>query len=217
MKYQVVRTQARYISIGVPAFQGIIKVVGQNHAFQMGGLEQLLFPIAFLHSLLSSIVKRFPVIGSQKVVFKIEQALQHFDQPRILNRILERLKIGHEPFDFGLGADSRVLNSVAAQAGRMSELRVVMISQNVSESCGRSSARIDVRVRIDYRQFLQGIVDVLSNLQWRDIGGTTSVVGTHKKTSVANGGIKRRVDFAMFIAAILPHDSCVQQFPSQRR
>ena len=98
------------------------------------------------------VVKALPVVRSQSIVLEVEELPAHFDQPAVLNRVLDVADFLDEPSHFFAGRDPRLFNAALRQSRGMGQLGVVVVTHDVRERLRRRGMRIDMGVRIDQNE-----------------------------------------------------------------
>lgn len=101
------------------------------------------------HDFKGMFVDGLPVVEREPLAVETEELPQHLDQPTVLDRVLQRLQVLDQAPHFLAWRKLRLLDRLAGEAGRMSQLRVVVIAEHVGERGRRRRERVDVRMRID--------------------------------------------------------------------
>ena len=133
MKHQVVRAQAGDVTRRVEPSQRIVEVVRQEHRFQPALRQHAVSPVWSGHFCRGRIVQRFPVRRRYAVVGKSEQLAGHFDQPTVLDRVIQRRQALDQSTDFLLRIELGLFDARLGHAGRMSKLGVIVISKQVGQ------------------------------------------------------------------------------------
>ena len=143
-----VRRHGTY-TLRIPAFQRIVKVVGQQHRLELALPQDLLRPVRRTHLLHGRVVKGLPVVERDVVVREPKERLRNVDEPAVLNRVLQRLEMRDQSPHFFARIEIRHFDVLLGHAGRVGQFRVVVIAQDVRQRAGCRLMRIDVRMRID--------------------------------------------------------------------
>src|SRR4051794_24851940 len=133
MKNQVISSQAGNVAVRVEAFERIVKIIREKDLFQLALFEDLVFPVGLSHLRASSIVEQLPVIGRDGIALEAKERAAHLEQPVDLDGVIEIAELLDEPADFFFRRKLLLFDSRLIQPGRMSELGVVVIAENVGE------------------------------------------------------------------------------------
>ena len=158
LEHQVIGSEARDVPGPVPAFQGIIKLIGQEDRFQLGGGPNVFIPGCAI----------LAVIGlSEQGIYGVEikrplvaqEGLGNFRKPLILDRVIEPVQMFHNIPD-PLGPSDRGKNLAGRHAGRVGQLCIVVVAQNFVEVPGRRSVWVNMRVRVENRPAQHFLVQI---------------------------------------------------------
>ena len=186
VKHQIVGPQAGDVHVGVEAGQRVVEVVGQKHGFELRFAQHTARPIGLGHPLLGGIVQRFPILRRQPVVREAEERLGHFDEPTVLDRVLQRPHAGHQPADLFLGGKPRLFDLLLRHPGRVGQLGVVVIAQDVGQRRGSRLQRVDVRVRIDQDERIELVEQPLAKSLGHELRFLFQIIEQRRISCVAH-------------------------------
>ena len=125
----------------------VVEFVGEKHGFQLAGLPDLAVPLRTIALVIGAIEQLADILGRDPIVGKTMKRPRDLQQPGILDGRIDAIEVSGEILD----ASRRVevgRDQLGGHSGRMGELGVVVISQDLIEMARGRPARIDVGVRV---------------------------------------------------------------------
>jgi hypothetical protein len=160
LEHQRIRPQARDVFRGIEAVQLVVELVGQEDRVQLRLLANLLFPVGLGEGSLGGIEEGVRVRHGDAVTREAEELAGNLDEPGVLHRVVQPAHVAED------GADAVARRRLAAQRlvahpGRVRQLRVVVVAEDVVERLGSGGERVDVRVRINEGDGTKGGIEVV--------------------------------------------------------
>ncbi len=195
VEHQIVGAQAGDVHRRVEAGKRVVEVVGQKHSRQFAALQYLFGPVRPVHGHGGLIVERFPVGAGDRVGLEAEENLGHFQQPARLDRVFDRAQVFDQATDLLLRVQAWLFDPRTRHAGRMGQLGVVVIAQNVGQSRRSRRVRVDVRVRIDQLDGVQSVKQACTKLSGHGVKSRGTGVGKtpifQQSATVASSSLRR--------------------------
>ena len=150
LEHQVVGPQAGDVLAGVPSFQRIVELVGQEDGLQPGGVPDLAIPFGAVVLVECPVVQLADVLGSDLVVGEAVEGPGDLDQPGVLDRVVDALEVSGQVLRPGPRIE------IGADLGRrhprgVGELGIVMVPEDLIEVACGGPVGVDVRMGVEDR------------------------------------------------------------------